>query len=118
HLVQRVVVEETGGACGNAVLQVEVHRLGGDRLTDGHGVAFAGELGNVNTREAVEQLCGVRRAGAPYLFAIQNFDGGRCVVATLHLSCGTHHGGREDGSLRREAEVEARGVAGRDTRGE
>jgi len=61
-LVQRVMVEKAGGAGRDAILEKQVDRCGGQRLANGRGVAFAGQVAQAYAGHAVEHFAGVARA--------------------------------------------------------
>ncbi len=75
-LVKGVVVEEAGGAGGDAVLQVEVDRRGGQRLADGGHVAFAAGHVDPDAGHLAHDLGGVGRLVLAQGFRLDETDAG------------------------------------------
>jgi hypothetical protein len=81
QVIKRVVIEERWRACRHAVLQIEIHRTGGDGLANGSGrtLTRAAQLNDVNTGNAIEQIGGVRGIDIAHGLLIENADAGSGV---------------------------------------
>ena len=117
HLVERVVVEEAGGARGDAVFQEEVDGAGGLGLADGRGVPLAARGAHPHAGDAAHDLARVRRLRVAQLAARDDAHRGRRLPQPPHFARGAHHQRRQHHLLLRQPDVGARGAIGRDVDG-
>ena len=107
-LVQRVVIEEASRARRDAVLEVEVHRLRGDRLAHRHAVPLARQLGDVHAGDPIHDARGVRGMRATKLGAVHDVDRRRGFIATAELAGGADRHRRQQRRRGGEGDIERR----------
>ena len=87
--VQRVVIEEAGGAGGDPVFEVEVQRLGGQGLADGGHVAFAVGHVHIDAGQLVHDLRRMGRSRFLDVLRARGIDrGGRLRLALFFSGAG------------------------------